>query len=227
MNPDSPSTRPHRRALARTRVLSRREIAPQVHVLGLERHAEFKPGQVVAVTRSPDLPPRLYSIASGVSEPALEILFDRKPGGELTPWLAGLEPGDAVWISTPFGEFIGEADPAWWIAAGTGIAPFVSMLRSGLAPGKTLLHGARSPAGFHFQDEFAAALGDHYIRCCSGGTGPGLYNGRLTVWLAGQPALPDNVRFMLCGSSEMVVAVRERLLEKRVAYDNVSAEIYF
>jgi hypothetical protein len=32
---------------------------------------------------------------------------------------------------------------------------------------------------------------------------------------------------MLCGSSEMVVAVRELLLEKRVTYDRLSAEIYF
>lgn len=227
MNRDSRSSPTPGDALTRTRVLSRREIAPDVHVLALERHAEFRPGQVVGVTRGPDLPPRLYSIASGVPDPAMEILFDRKPGGGLTPWLAGLEPGDEVWITPPFGEFHGDATPAWWIATGTGIAPFLSMLRSGLAQGKTLVHGARAAAGFFFQHEFAAALGDRYIRCCSGGKGPGLYEGRLTSWLAGQPALPDNARYLLCGSSEMVVAVRELLLEKRVAYDNVSAEIYF
>jgi ferredoxin--NADP+ reductase len=227
MNSDFRSGRSHGGALTPTRVLSRREISPGVHVVALERKADFKPGQIVAVTRDPDLPPRLYSLASGAAEPMFEILFDRKPGGELTPWLAGVEPGDAVWISAPFGGFLGDATPAWWIAAGTGIAPFVSMLKSGLAPGKTLVHGARTPSEFFFQSEFSAALGDRYIRCCSGGAGPGLHHGRLTSWLAGQPVLPEDVRFMLCGSSEMVVAVRELLLEKRVTYDRLSAEIYF
>ena len=221
------TTDPRDRTLTPARVLARREIVPGVHVVSVERHMHFRAGQVIALARAPDSTPRLYSIASGTAEQRLDILFDSKPDGELTPWLARVEPGAVVFVSAPFGEFLGDHAPAWWIGAGTGIAPFVSMLRSGLAAGKTVVHGARSPEGFFFQDVFAATLGDRYVRCCSRGKGPGLVPGRLTDWLAAQSALPVNVRYMLCGSTQMVVAVRDLLLEKHVPYGNIIAEIYF
>jgi len=134
------------------------EIASGVFLLGVQRRHDFKPGQTVKVGLDDDLPPRIYSICSGNQEDELRILFNIKEDGALTPRLARLKPGDAVWVSEPGGTFIGTTDPAVWIATGTGIAPFYSMLCSGMAEDKILLHGVRRADQFYFHEEWTAAL---------------------------------------------------------------------
>ncbi len=80
-----------------------------------------------------DGPRSLYSICSGEQDEEVWILYNVIEEGYLTPRLSDLEPGDTLWITEPRGEFICNEEPAVWIASGTGIAPFYSMLRSGMA----------------------------------------------------------------------------------------------
>jgi ferredoxin--NADP+ reductase len=138
-----------------------------------------------------------------------------------------LKRGDTVSISEPFGDFICDNSPAYWIASGTGIAPFYSMLKAGLGTDKILLHGGRTAESFYFQNEIFSALGKDYVRCCSQETGDGLYNGRLTEFLKNQTDLPLNYKYYLCGSAEMVVDVRDILISKGIPYGHIFAEIYF
>lgn len=211
------------------KVLDKHEIAPSVFTLEFEKTHPFLPGQVVAVAMSADdAEPRLYSIASGIDQPFIRILFDVNPTGQLTPQLAKLKAGDTVYVSKPIGKFIGDRQEAWWIATGTGIAPFISMAESGLLGNKTLLHGARTLDKFYFSDYFSLLMGDNYLRFCTTQHGPGLTMGRLTHFLREQPRLSPHIKYYLCGSSQMVIDVREILLEqKHVPLDNVVAEIYF
>lgn len=213
--------------LTPTTVTANREIAKGVYVISYPREDVFVPGQVVAVALSPTDVPRIYSIASGMQEEDISILFDVKPEGTLTPKLARLKPGDTLYVSKPYGSFYGKAEPAYWIAAGTGIAPFVSMFRSGLGKNKTLIHGSRTLEGFFFQNEFLPAMGEHYVRCCSKEKGDGVYEGRLTKYLEEMEHLPDDRKYYLCGSAEMVVDVRDLLVEKGISFNNIIAEIYF
>src|SRR5512147_1973202 len=111
------------RRLRPVRVTDRRELTSGVFLLTVERFCDFAPGQTVAISTDLSLPPRPYSIASGVSDPGLEILFDLVPGGLLTPLLAQLSPGDTVLVSEPFGSFVDRPGSSCWIATGTGIAP--------------------------------------------------------------------------------------------------------
>ncbi len=198
-----------------------------VYLLHFLRTADFLPGQVVAISTDLSVPPRLYSICSGEQDEKLSVLFNLKSDGLLTPKLAQLSQGDPVWISTPFGAFLGDDQPAWWIAAGTGIAPFRSMMRSGMANGKTVIHGGRSADSFYFQNEFLSAFGENYIRCCSGEHAEGLYHGRLTQWMQEQDRLSKDQTYYLCGSAEMVVEVRDILIEKEIPIDKIMSEIYF
>jgi ferredoxin-NADP reductase len=229
----------------RLRVGEHREIAPAVYYLCLESGPAFLPGQSVSVGLEPDGPARYYSVASGSEESGIAILYDRVEGGALTPRLSRCEVGDTLWVSEAFGSFTDdpEAD-AMWIATGTGVAPFLSMARSfasgRLGSRKRLIHGGRSLERFYFARELAGLLGDSYLRCCSRcdpsagqdavpANAP-LYPGRLTRWLEERIAageLDTGSRYMLCGSSAMVVQVRDLLIRGGVPFARIHAEIYF
>lgn len=201
-------------------------IAPGVHVISFEPSFPFIAGQMVFAALEAAGTKRLYSIASGENDTEISILFDVKPGGALTPSLSQLRPGDALYCSVPQGSFTGTHGKAWWIASGTGVAPFRAMFRSGPSENKVFIHGGRFLHSFYFQEEFAT-LGDRYIRCCSTQTGEGIYEGRLTRYLLEANLPSDNCKYYLCGSAEMVVETRDLLIGRGIAFDNIVSEIYF
>ncbi len=202
------------------------EISPSVHVISFKRNFEFSPGQVVKIAVDNTHPPRIYSICSGNKEDEVRILFNVKEDGFLTPKLASMIPGDKILVSNPYGSFQGTKEKAWWIATGTGIAPFYSMIRSGLIGNKKLIHGARYLNQFYFEDELEEALGKNYIRCCSRETSCDTFNGRVTQYLDETGLLPG-IKYFLCGKALMVVEVRDLLISKGIPFENIISEIYF
>ncbi len=214
-------------ALREVRIGRKVEICPGVFILSFKKEFSFSAGQVIGITDNPSVPPRLYSIASGENEPAIRILFDIKNDGYLTPKLSRLKEGDTLYITGPSGKFTGDSLPAFWIAAGTGIAPFASMFYSGLWLNKTLVHGARTLDRFYFEEDLQPVLNENYIRCCSSEKGNGVWEGRLTEYLLTREFLPPGRKYYLCGSAEMVVRTRDILIEKGIPYDAIAAEIYF
>lgn len=199
---------------------------PGAWTLYWNREFDFLPGQVVAVSILPQGPHRLYSLATGAQEPEAGVLFDVAPDGWLSPQLAAVRPGHRIYVSAPFGAFAGFPGPAVWVANGTGVAPFLSMVRSGLTQDKTLVHGARTRDLFYGQDRLAPALGDLYFRCASADQGEGLHPGRLTRFLDGR-TWPADRPYYLCGSSAMVVEARDILIRRGVPYQNILSEVYF
>ena len=128
------------------------EISPSVFVISWKREGDFDPGQVVKITANLQDAPRIYSICSGNREGNISVLFNVKPGGVLTPHLSQMKPGEPIYVSEPYGSFSCDESPAWWIATGTGIAPFYSMIRSGRFQNKKLLHGVSYANQFYFED---------------------------------------------------------------------------
>ncbi len=91
---------------------------------------EFAPGQYAAL-RAEDTP-RAYSIANAPGEPELEFAIRRVPGGRLTSELfTRLDEGDTVTVRGPNGDMV-LRDPTErdvvFLATGTGVAPFKSMI---------------------------------------------------------------------------------------------------
>ena len=203
------------------------EISPGVFVVGFKRKHPFKPGQAIKLGIDPETPPRIYSICSGVNDEELCVLFNIKTDGFLTPKLAECKIGDPVYASAPYGTFLGTDDPAWWIATGTGMAPFRSMLRSGLGKNKVLVHGIRFLNQFYFEDEMREHLGKNYHRCCSAETAHGIYAGRVTGFLAEQEDLPKDRPYYICGQATMAVETRDLLIAKGIPFANIITEIYF
>ena len=217
----------HLTALSEVTITQNQEISPGVHLISWKRRYDFIAGQVVKITIDTGVPPRIYSVCSGNSEPEISILFNIKADGVLTPGLSAVIPGMKIWASKPYGSFKDGKNPAWWIATGTGIAPFYSMFRSGMSENKTLIHGVRQLNQLYCEDELEWAMGERYIRCCSHEQSCNVFLGRVTAYLNEINNLPTDINYYLCGKALMVVEVRDLLISKGVPYENILAEIYF
>jgi len=132
---------------------------PRIVELRLRPLAEpmrFWPGQYVTLgDAAAGVPPRCYSLANAPrpdGEIALQVT--RAKDGCTSRWAhERLGVGDRVALSGPYGTFIGDPSvdtPVLCLAAGSGLAPILSLteaaLRRGFRPPVTLLVSARSRA---------------------------------------------------------------------------------
>lgn len=102
---------------------------------------------------------RAYSIASPRGGNRFALCLNRVADGIVSPWLFGLKPGDEVEMNEPLGYFTlrHPGHRAVFVATGTGIAPFRSMLLDHLPrtePDITLLYGVRHEHGLLYHEEF-------------------------------------------------------------------------
>jgi ferredoxin-NADP reductase len=91
---------------------------------------EFLAGQYVGFRY--DDTSRAYSLASSPTRDHLEICVRRVPGGRLSPKICdGMDVGDEVTVRGPYGDLVlqdqSERDVVF-LATGTGVAPFKSMI---------------------------------------------------------------------------------------------------
>lgn len=233
--------------------------------LRLHIQLDFVPGQWVSLSspKHPELESRMYSIASTPEDPWVDLLYTLVPNGVLTPWMWELEPDDQVYISQPAGSFIPKPEPSLWIAAGTGIAPFLSMtnlIRTGWFPKDSLpwlLHSNRSGQdlfGYHTFSTLAhlgllnyrpfitgtrldselviSVESDNYqadLVQRSSDPFP-TQQQRITNWIQDHPNpqwFASFQRVMICGSTPMILDLRDILLGKGLDFQSIVSEVYF
>ncbi len=151
------------------RLIERIEIAPGLGSFVFEAQDgdgfDFTPGQFVSFTAQIGGKPitRAYSIASAPdrSRPArrFELYLNLAPDGIFSHLLFAMKYGDTVEMRPPLGMFVLRQPPrdSLFIATGTGIAPFRSMLRAHLnadSPEFTLLFGVRYESHLMYRSEF-------------------------------------------------------------------------
>ena len=143
----------------------------QFAVLGLPasaaRHALADPDE--EATRDGLLLRRSYSIASSsMQNEYFEFYVSMVRSGALSPRLCALSIGDRLWLGPKTSGLFtldGVAAEAnlVLIATGTGLAPYMSMLRSQLAHARTrriaVLHGARHSFDLGYRAELVSMLG--------------------------------------------------------------------
>ena len=116
---------------------------------------------------------RSYSICSGEADPELRIAIKRVEGGVFSAWAqAALRPGVAVEVMTPTGRFGVAERPGdgvavhVGVAAGSGITPVLSMVRTVLARGRDerffLFYGSRATPEILFRGALED-LKDRYL----------------------------------------------------------------
>lgn len=114
----------------------------------------FWPGQYLMVgDERADAPPRPYSIANAPRpDGEIVLLVARVPDGRTSGWVHDrLAVGDRITVAGPYGTFIGDPGtdtPVLCLAAGSGLAPILSLtdaaLRRGFRHKVTLLYSART-----------------------------------------------------------------------------------
>lgn len=177
----------------------------------------FEPGQYVRITPAGADFHRSYSMANVPGTDRLQFFIRLVPGGAFSQWLAGAKAGDPVELSTPHGTFfLREEDrPRLFVAGGTGVAPFLSMLRAmaarPAAQRTTLLVGARTPGHLFALDELKQ-LGERLQGmdlqvAVEQDAQPGCHAGYATD-LIPQLGLDPSTRVYLCGPPPMVEAGR-------------------
>ena len=107
---------------------------------------------------------RSYSVASAPGDPLVELFVERLDDGEVSTYLADVvEPGVELEVRGPIGGwFVWDGEtPALLLAGGSGVVPFVSMLRHARAIGREdllrLAVSARTLAALPYAEELAEA----------------------------------------------------------------------
>ncbi len=120
-------------------IMSRRDLATDLWVVRIRPDCElpFRPGQYVTLGLELDgrTVERPYSIASDPAEEEIELFIERVPDGELSAPLHDVPIGQTTLVRKRCkGLFLKDApvldQPHLFVATVTGIAPFVSILRS-------------------------------------------------------------------------------------------------
>jgi ferredoxin-NADP reductase len=156
----------------RARLVDSHELAPNTRHFVFESQewpAAFVPGQFLSVTATvgDDEITRAYSIVSPPGGNRFALCANLVLEGHLSPFLFALNPGDEIGFKGPYGAFIlrRPVSDSLFVATGTGIAPFRSMLLSKLAENPdqrfTLLFGVRYEHSLLYHDEFVALAKAH------------------------------------------------------------------
>jgi benzoate/toluate 1,2-dioxygenase reductase subunit len=206
------------------RVLWVEWLSRTVYSIRMERPAGFRfsPGQSIRLDH--DGVERDYSLASGPEDPYLTLCIRLVTGGMLSPRLGTLAPGDLLRFTGPHGYFLFQSDTLHpvFVATGTGVAPFLSMMRAGVR-GFTLLHGVRSTEDLYYRSVITP-LAQRYVPCLSIGAGEGCYHGRVTSW-ASENLAPGPYDFYLCGNRSMIRDFT-LLVDERFAGSRVCTEVF-
>ncbi len=188
---------------------------------------DFKSGQHIIVGLKGELNQREYSIYSGENDDYLEILVREVPGGNVSQQLKNCITGDFLQVNGPFGSFgIEKFDLITkkhvFIATGTGISPFHSLVRTYSEIDYLLIHGVRYINEAYERNEYDPL---RYSLCTSKENNGGK-KGRVTRFLSGFQ-VKSGMLFYLCGNSNMIYEVSHILQDKGVPAENILTEVYF
>jgi len=205
---------------------------------------EFTPGQYIqlqapAYGSNPEPVYRAYSISSPPEDSgALELVIRLVPEGICTTWVfEHLEEGQEVVFRGPYGDFrLSETDKEMiWIAGGSGMAPFWSMIRhmknQNISRSCRYFFGAVAKRDLFLVDELEA-LADkldwfEFIPALSGPDENDKWNGQtglVTEVLDRHIEDGSDLEGYLCGSTGMIdasvkVLKNRNIPESRIFYD--------
>lgn len=198
----------------------------------------FRAGQFVRLGLEIDgeIVARPYSLVNAPHEKEFEVFFNVVQEGPLSPKLANLQPGDPIKLwSAVHGFLVVEEVPdckhLWMLATGTGVGPFISILKTELPWQRfekiVLAYSVRQQAELVYEEQIqqiATQHGQqfHFLPVVTREIVAGAINTRVTTALqsgeleecAGLQISPEASHVMMCGNSAMIRDVFAEL-EKR------------
>lgn len=210
------------------RIQSIKNLTGSTYILQVDKHdMSFTPGQHIALGIPKDRENREYSIYSPSHAPYLQVLIKEVKEGDVSIKLHQIRSGFEVSLEGPFGFFTLPENNIHrhkflFVATGTGIAPFHSMVGSYSEFDYKLLHGVRY-AKEAYEKEFYEE--DRYILCTSKDD-RGDYQGRVTDYIKNNP-VDSNTLVYLCGNSNMIYDVYDILSAQGFNTNHIFTEVYF
>jgi benzoate/toluate 1,2-dioxygenase reductase subunit len=213
-----------------TEVIKRRWLSEGAFEVELSRpqHFQFKAGHTIQLIYQDEK--RYYSLASAPGDPTLVLCVNFIEKGYFSPLLASAEIGFRLEFTGPHGYFTFSPSPRppVFIATDTGIAPFVSMARSGIRD-FTLLHGARLAEELYYQDLLQECTHKYLPIVWEIPDGEqvssDLFHGKMVNLLA-QHLKPGRYDFYLCGWQKMIKDVTH-LIDDRFPGSHVYTEVFY
>ncbi len=240
------------------------QVSPIMRIIRVKPNGwelpEFKPGQFIALAlpasaeRSSDATPetvtyedpeklikRAYSIASSSTQEYVEFYITLVHSGALTPRLFNLKVGDKIWMGKrATGMFtldeINDEQNVVMIATGTGVAPYMSMLRSNILHRKgklVVIHGAANSWDLGYSSELQLLQSMfpnfHYMPTITEvDKEPAGWSGDTRfieeIWKTGAVAKKgetefkaDNTHIFLCGNPKMINGMKDILVSEGFA----------
>lgn len=186
----------------------------------------FLPGQYVNIDVPGSGLSRSYSFSSAPGERRLSFLIKRVPGGLMSAWLDRAQAGQRLELTGPLGSFYLRevARPLLFLAGGTGLAPFLSMLetlaRHGGEQPVRLVYGVTRDADLVLLDrleDYAARLPDFdFVTVVADEASAHPRKGWVTAHLPAEALHGGDVDVYLCGPPPMVDAVRKHFADAGV-----------
>jgi ferredoxin-NADP reductase len=172
---------------------------------------------------------RSYSLSRPVDGERIELTVQEVAGGEVSPYLMAVRPGEEIELRGPIGGWFvwrpAEQARILLVAGGSGIVPLMAMLRQRILVGGTdfrLLYSARSPADVYYAQELAQLERDCdwlqvavlYTRAAAQQTGRP--PGRIGVGDLAAPGWTphDGLRVYVCGPTGFVESVTTMMIAR-------------
>jgi len=222
--PDNPDT------IQIVELLQRRRLTENAFEFELTRPPafEFKAGQTIRFIH--ESMERYYSLVSTPDDPTLVFCVYYVPQGNFSPILANAKIGASFRITGPHGYFTFNPSerPPVFVATGTGIAPFVSMGRSGVAD-FIILHEVESVQDLYYRELFGK-IASKYIPCLLAPSAAdllpsGKFQGKAADFIK-HNLPPASYDFYLCGERDMTGEVT-LLADEHFPGSYVFKEVFF
>lgn len=203
---------------------------------------DFQAGQFVTFKIDDQVPPcfRAYSIASAPNPTAnFEVCIKVVKDGRGSNWLQTRKENDQVIFLGPNGKFVLQSDKSKkiiFIATGTGIAPFRSMIEDELKKGNQqemhLIFGVRHIKDIFYKDLFEELANKHpnfkfdiSLSKPENDNWQG-HKGRVTDFLQNLEIDSENTNVYICGLKDMIDSVSSILKEKGLPDEDIHFEKY-
>ena len=217
-------------------VVAQRRWTGRLHSLQVDADlGRFEAGQFakLALGVAGEMVARPYSFVNAPHEQPHEFYYVVVPEGPLTPRLAQLEPRDVVFLApNPSGFLVlsevPDADTLWLLSTGTGIGPFLSILRTETPWQRyrhcVLVHAVRHAEELTYRETIESILakrGERFrmVPFVSRAAHPGALEARIPQAIAdgrleraaGLALSAPTSQVMICGNPEAVTDITETL----------------
>jgi len=219
-------------------IISKQYLADDILELHFKKPSDFvyQAGQYVQITIPDDsaIVRRSYSLITAPHQDHLGFCIKVVPDGVGSTFLADLSVGSELQFRGPIGHFIADTttDKHFFIATGVGISPILGILTQILLDNPLahiyLLFGVRFDKDIIYHqllDDLQKTYDNfsyHFTLSKSSEHWKGL-TGRVTDHLTSDTS--DHMQY-ICGSKEMVIETRKKLLELGVSSNNIKFEIF-